>query len=274
MFQQNNENNSEVLILETLNTNYKNLLIAYKLAVSNYVDYLKQEVKQPSKEMVSITGAAFWGTSSLSETNSQTLEECKASCMKLSNCSGATYNLTNGTSKCMLRKGNGNIIGGSQNDVAIVIKGQQLLKIVENINDELTKVNNQIQTLTTPTVKQMFNLKSNEIKEENKVLIGQYNNLIGERDKMQNMLNEYQSLDAKEIEGSIHISQNYYSFILLMVIAILFIFMLYKLYIIPSTQSTTFVQNEGQLDSSAYYIVFGIVLLILLITSYDKYKLL
>ena len=47
---ESNENNSDVLNLESFNTEYKNLLIEYKLAVSNYVNYLKQEVKRPCVE--------------------------------------------------------------------------------------------------------------------------------------------------------------------------------------------------------------------------------
>ena len=47
---ENNENNSDVLNLESFNTEYKNLLIEYELAVSNYVNYLKQEAKQPCGE--------------------------------------------------------------------------------------------------------------------------------------------------------------------------------------------------------------------------------
>ena len=88
------------------------------------------------------------------------------------------------------------------------------------------------------------------------------------------MLNEYQTLDEQQVEGNIHISQNYYSFILLMFLAILVIFLLYK-FSMPSAQpSTTFVQNGGELGTSAYYMVFGLFLLILLLTCYNKYKLL
>lgn len=273
MSQENKKKNSEVLNLETLNTNYKNLLIAYKLAVSNYVNYLKQELEQPSKDMDTITNSAFWGTSSLSQNNSPTLEECKASCANSPGCSGATYNLKNGEAACMLRKGNGNIVIGSQNDVAIVPKGLNLLKIVENINDELTLVNKQIQTLTT-TMNAKFDLESEKIKEENIDLISQYKNLIGEREKIQIMLNEYKTLDAQQVEGELNISQNYYSFILLMILVILFIFMLYKFSIPSQSTTTTYVQNGGQLGTNAYYIVFGIFLLILLLSCYNKYKLL
>ncbi len=85
------------------------------------------------------------------------------------------------------------------------------------------------------------------------------------------MLNEYQTLDKQQLQGNIHISQNYYSFILLMFLAILVIILLYK-FSIPSAQSsTTFVENGGELGTTAYYIVFGLFLLVLLFTLYNKY---
>jgi hypothetical protein len=285
MSQQNNESNSKALNLESLNTEYKTLLIEYKLAVSNYINYLKQELKQSCNNneannecnnksvMSSINGAAFWGTSGLSQNNTQTLEECKASCANTPQCSGATYNLTNGQSTCMLRKGDANIVSGTSNDVAIVPKAKRLLKIVQTINDKLTHVNEKIQKIAQP-VETQFNLEAEQRSLSNTNLINQYKNLIGEREKIQYMLNEYQTLDEKQIEGDIHISQNYYSFILLMIMAMLIIFLLYK-FSIPATQSsTTFIQNGGQLGTSAYYMVFGIFLLILLLTCYNKYKLL
>jgi len=284
----NNESNSNILNLESLNREYKNLLIEYKQSVSNYVNYLKNELDQPYKNnnnegpdyvinttpvMSSINGAAFWGTSSLSQNNSQTLEECKASCANTPGCTGATYNLTNGEAKCMLRTGDADIVAGTQNDVAIVPKAQSLLKIVQNINNKLTIVNEKIQKLS-PTLETQFNSEAEQRTSSNNDLINQYKNLIEERVKIQKMLNEYQTLDEQQVEGNINISQNYYSFILLMFLTILIIFLLYK-FSFPSTQSTTtFVQNEGQLGTSAYYIVFGLFFLVLLFTLYNKYKLL
>ena len=345
MNQQNNENNLTVLNLESLNTEYKNLLIAYELSVSNYVNYLKQEVEQPCKNytgdskgisqdcyndiwkkvgcgtgtiqpapdanssvaqgmtlndiiqdswnwatmtdndyrtgcygtdfdktkyntstepdyninnqvMSSIKGAAFWGTSSLSQNNSQTLEECKASCSNTPGCTGATYNLTNGEAKCMLRKGDADIVTGSPDDYAIVPKGQQLLKIVQNINKKLTDVNEKIQK-STPAIETRFNSEAEKITTTGDDLVNQYKKLALERVKIQKMLNEYQTLDEKHIEGNIYITQNYYSFILLMILVLLFVFLLYK-FSIPSQSTSTIVQNGGQLGTSVYYFVFCI----------------
>ena len=219
--------------------------------------------------MTSVKGTTFWGTSPLSQSTLKTVGECQALCSTTSGCSGATYNET--STICSLRKGNGDIMTGSSTDYSIVPKSLSLLKIVQNINEKLTQVNEKIQELSQ-TVETQFNSETEQRSNSNTNLIDQYKNLVGERDKIQRMLNEYKTLDEQQVEGNINISQNYYSFLLLMLLAILVIFLLYK-FSIPSTQSsTTFVQNGGELGTNAYYIVFGLFLLVLLFTLYNKYK--
>lgn len=284
---ENNKNNSDVLNLESLNNEYKNLLIEYKLAVSNYVNYLKQEVKQPcdeytgdskdsqecynvnNVEMTTVKGTNFWGTSQLSQTTLKTVGDCQALCSKTSGCSGATYN--EATTICSLRKGDGDIMTGSSTDYSIVPKAKSLLKIVQNINNKLTQVNEKIQKISQP-VEAQLNSEAEQRSISNTKLIDQYHNLIIERDKIQKMLNEYQTLDEQQVEGNIHITQNYYSFILLMFLALLVIFLLYKFSFTSAQSSTTFVQNEGELGTTAYYIIFGLFMLVLLFALYNKYK--
>ena len=224
-----------------------------------------------SVPMTSVKGTTFWGTSQLSQSTLKTVGECEALCSTTAGCSGATYNET--STICSLRKGDGDIMTGGSADYSIVPKSLSLLKIVQNINDKLTQVNEKIQKISQP-IETQFNAEAQQRSNSNTNLIDQYNNLVGERDKIQKMLNEYQTLDEQQVEGNIHISQNYYSFILLMLLAILVIFLLYK-FSMPSAQiSTTFVQNGGELGTNAYYMVFGLFLLILLLTCYNKYKLL
>ena len=222
-----------------------------------------------SVPMTSVKGTAFWGASPLSQSTLKTVGECEALCSTTSGCSGATYNET--STICSLRKGNGDIMTGSSTDYSIVPKSLSLLKIVQNINEKLTQVNEKIQKISQP-IERQFNSEAQQRSSSNTNLIEQYKSLVGERFKIQKMLNEYQTLDEQQVEGNIHISQNYYSFILLMLLAILVIFLLYK-FSMPSAQpSTTFVQNGGELGTNAYYMVFGGFLLILLLTCYNKYK--
>ena len=354
---QNKEGNSKTLDLENLNTNYKNLLIEYKLAVSNYIDYLNKSFQKPCNsftkdsknidqkcydeiwkqagcttstpnadsdvtksktlneliydsflsatetsndkriscygdnyessnlntltepdyninkskmtdkpEMVSIKGLAFWGTKGLSENISETLEECKASCAKTNGCSGATFNPDN--QKCFLRSGDGQIVAGTSNDYAIVPKGEQLLKIIKNINAKLVQVNEKIQTINN-SAGEKYNSQLNNSSSINDELNKQYNELIKERIKIKKMLDEYQGLDEQQIEGNLHISQNYYSFILLFLLIILFVFILYKF---SGEVKTTNIQTGGKLSNNVYYIVLGIVLLIFTIYLFNKYS--
>jgi hypothetical protein len=228
-----------------------------------------------SVPMTSVKGTTFWGASSLSQSTLKTVGECEALCSTTAGCSGATYNET--STICSLRKGDGDIMTGGSADYSIVPKSLSLLKIVQNINDKLTQVNEKIQKISQP-IETQFNAEAQQRSTSNTNLIDQYNNLVEERDKIQRMLNEYQTVDEQQVEGNIHISQNYYSLILLMLLAILVIFLLYK-FSMPSAQSsTTFVQNGGELGTNggelgtnAYYMVFGLFLLVLLFTLYNKY---
>ena len=353
---QNKESNSKTLDLENLNTNYKNLLIEYKLAVSNYIDYLNKSFDQPCNsftkdsknidqkcydeiwkqarcttatpdvdsveiksktlnemiynsflfatdtsndkrivcygenyqssnlntltepdyninkskmnnkpEMVSIKGLAYWGAKGLSENITETLEECKASCAETNGCSGATFNPDNQI--CFLRTGDGQIVAGTANDYAIVPKGEQLLKIIKNINAKLVQVNEKIQTINN-SAQEKYNSQLTNRSTPNDDLNNQYKELIKERIKITKMLDEYQSLDEQQIEGSLHISQNYYSFILLFLLIILFVFILYKF---SGEVKTTNIQTGGKLSNNVYYIVIGILLLIFTIYLFNKY---
>jgi hypothetical protein len=143
-----NESSSLALDLETLNTQYKNLLIQYQQAVLNYVNYLKQDISgnNMSNQLVQIQGNVYMGTSTLSQNNSPTVDKCQASCASNPKCSGATFNGTKYQQPmCFLRSGDGNVINGLPSDYAIVPKGKQLLLIVQNINLQLNDINKKIQ---------------------------------------------------------------------------------------------------------------------------------
>lgn len=230
MYQKNNKNkntesNNLALDLEILTTRYKNLLIEYRQANANYIDYLRNGY---DLSMNSIKGAAYWGTNGLSQFTSKDLEQCKALCANTKNCTGATYNPSfNGVQKCWLRTGDGNIVAGGPNDYAIVPKGKQLLKIVQKLNNKLTNVNEQIQK-STKLFSKIYNKQVSERSFNDSELANQYIKLLEERNKIKKMVDEYEVLDKKQIDGNIHISQNYYSFILLILLVILCIFILYK----------------------------------------------
>ncbi len=241
------KSNSIILNLETLRTNYKNLLIQYQQAVANYVNYIKQDSSSNNmvEKYVTVNGKQFLGSSALSQNNSATLNDCIASCSSNPKCSGATYNQTNYKQPmCFLRTGDGNLVNGLSSDVAIVPKGKQLLSIVQNINNQLNETNTKILDLAEQA-KPTYNELNIEKESENETLVKQYAQLQAERVKIDKMMSEYESLDQSQSEGTIETNKNYYVYILLCIIAILIIFLFIKFSSSSSTTQQPMYQSGG-----------------------------
>ena len=241
------KSNSIILNLETLRTNYKNLLIQYQQAVANYVNYIKQDPSSNNmvEKYVTVNGKQFLGSSALSQNNSATLNDCIASCSSNPKCSGATYNQTNYKQPmCFLRTGDGNLVNGLSSDIAIVPKGKQLLSIVQNINNQLNETNTKILDLAEQA-KPTYNELNIEKESENETLVKQYAQLQAERVKIDKMMSEYESLDQSQSEGTIETNKNYYVYILLCIIAILIIFLFIKFSSSSSTTQQPMYQSGG-----------------------------
>jgi hypothetical protein len=283
------ESNSNVLDLESLTKEYSNLLISYKQAVTDYVNYLKQESNQidssnsntnnsnnNQQNMVTINGSTYWGTSSVGENNSTTVQQCQASCAKTTGCTGATFNKSNTTSgtTCWLRGGDGNLSTGTTNDTAIVQTGKQLLSMIKNINSQLKTTNKKIQDKIA-LMKPGYNQQLTDSKQNTQELIKQFNMLSEDRNKVQKMLEEYETLDQQQEGGNIRINQNYYSFLLLIGITIIIIIMIISLSYSPPQIKTNFqtnFQTGGGVKSSTYYFAFFLFLVIYITVRFTYLK--
>jgi hypothetical protein len=192
-----------------------------------------------------------------------------ASCKKTNGCTGATFNATDYSAPmCFLRQGSSTITTGKDGDYAIINKAQYLLSIVESINKQLITINEKILEKTTEG-QPLYDSKLEENDIQNEILKNKYIALTLDREKITEMMKEYQTLDETQNQGSIKINQNYYSFILLLGLSILFVYTLYK-FSGPSINSSI-IQSGGALSDNAYYFVFGIIILALTIQFYNKY---
>ena len=276
---------SIVLDLESLNAEYRNKLIEYRQAVANYVNYLKQDIKPDTsvdrspwckqivaagwctsklgqeqnvsyycpkscnelkkKEMVTIKNATYWGTGPIAQNNSATLQECSASCAMTDGCAGATFNATDSAKPmCWLRSGDTDITGGKDSDYAIVPKGKQMLMIVQKINMRLSEINQQIQKITQ-NGQETYDSQTPERKTNMAELARQYIQLNEEREKIDNTINDYQTLDQQQIQGDLTANKNYYSFVLLLLLAIITIFVLYKVGFSFNSETNSSVLSGG-----------------------------
>jgi hypothetical protein len=216
--------------------------------------------------LVSIKGATYWGTSSVGQNNSATLQECTASCAQTKGCTGATFNATAPQRQsCLLRGGDSSVTTGTTDDYAIITKGKQLLNVVKTINDKLANVNQKIQQITA-SQEATYNTQSQERHFKTADLETQFKELNEDRDRIDRLSDKYQTLDQAQIQTGLTVAQRYYTFVLLALLAIIAIYLLCNYAIASSSGSGP--QSGGGMSimnmwAPAYIILVGMGLLII-----------
>jgi hypothetical protein len=241
---------TSIMSLEKLKIEYSLQLNAYQQAIANYVNYLQQNANTDSStpSLVTIPGKVFWGsgqTGNPSVSVGGTVEQCQALCSSTTNCSGATYNPTAyAQPMCWLRSGDSDITSGKESDYAIVSKGSQLLLIIQKINMRLSDINQQIRTLTQNN-QEIYGSQTSDRKTNMAELARQYIQLNEEREKINNTINDYQTLDQQQIQGDLTANKNYYSFVLLLILAVVIIIALFMVGLSFNSQTNSSVLSGG-----------------------------
>jgi hypothetical protein len=254
--------------------------------VANIIDYAAlgySTATQPnynvdSQPLIAVQGEAFWGTGPAGTSDPYTgitsLNECSALCSSTANCTGATFNLADhGQPMCWLRTGDSPPVVSLPNDYAIIPKSKQLLMIVQDINVQLTAVNQLIQR-DSNNGQPLYNNQSVERRVKTNELISQFVQLAKERAKIDELVNKYETLDQQEESGNIAINKNYYSFYLLLALVVVIIIILYS-FVGPSQISSyksIFQSGGGKLGNNAYYIIFSIIFMLLFVHFYNEIK--
>ena len=137
---------------------------------------------------------------------------------------------------------------------------------MENLNQQLLDVN---QTLVKKIkiLEPVYNEKNNESKLKNQELIQNYENLLEERENITKKLNEYETLENAENDNQVKLTQNYYSYILLLILVLVVFILLYKMF--GSGSNTT--QYGGELGINAYYMIFGLIIFVIILNFSIKY---
>lgn len=268
-----NENtNSVVLKLESLMKQYDNVLIKYQQATANYSNFLQQQQGNSSDTPFTVLkGNAYWGTGVAGNqsvyTNTTTAKGCSALCATTKECSGATFNPNaNGMPSCFLRSGNSSIVPSSSNDFAVVPLSKKYLLNIQNLNQQLTDINEEISSTIHGEGASSF---STEQAIKKKELENNYHKLIEERKMIEQKLNTFQDLEQQESNSELITNSNYFSFVLLLGVAILCIVILVKISSLGGESRTSSIeQYGGRLGNKAYYLVFGIVFFVLFFYYY------
>jgi hypothetical protein len=116
--------------------------------------------------------------------------------------------------------------------------------------------------------------------DKNYSLINQYEYLNGEREKINNMLKEYQTLEETQNEMGIYITKNYYLFFVFFVVVFVAGITLAMSTLDQNTSSAvTFAITNPVVETSKviannvdpFYLMFGIILLFVIVYLYNQY---
>ncbi len=228
-----NKDYSNIMDLEELQQKYSVLLIKYKQAVTNYVNYANTD----KTSMISIPNFAYLGKSSAGETDVNTIQDCEAVCSSNSKCTGATFI----SGKCNIRTGDSSIISSTSDSYAIIPKNKQLLMNMEDINKQLLELNAKISKKIKTSQPMYDELKKQQYK-QNIELMKSYKELEEERENIIYLMNQYETLETSENTNQIRTNQQYYIYILLTLLAIAITFLLIKVSI-PAGNNATIHSN-------------------------------
>lgn len=249
------QNNSTILDLETLKTQYNNLLTAYTQAVGDYVNFINSNPNSQTTQMMQIPGKIYLGGSVLSVKKSSNAQDCEALCINKSSCTGATFNSQNLT--CSLSNGEGSVVAGSQYNTAIANELQYLISIMDNLNNQLTTTNQAIQNINT-TSETMYNEDDALKTSQDQQLISDYKNLIEERKEIAEMIRQYEKIDTQDTQTSLMTTQTYYSYLILLVFVLLIVYMLFA---VSSMANMDFTNDEGKPTITVVYLIICLVII-------------
>lgn len=252
----NNASKTNILHLESLTKKYDTLLIQLNQAQLDYADYLNNQTVK-GNNFTNIAGAVFWGSDSVSSSNTpviDTVEKCSALCSSTTNCTGATFNIKDfNTPQCWLRSGDGNVITSGPNNYAIIPKSKKLLTNIKMLNSQLSNINNEI-LATIKNGYPSFDDEQNNLLNKFNLLNQTYNKLELERNNILDKINQVNTLDDEQNYSSLSVNKSYYTYISFLIIFCICIFILVKISM-----------NTDYKDINLFNLILTIILITLII---------
>jgi prefoldin subunit 5 len=205
---------------QTLSDQFNSVLSQYQNTYQEYISTLDSS----SNTLVTVPNASFSGQNIINTMQNSSVEDCQTSCSSNTSCTGATLN--NSNNNCTLSSGGGNI-SAIQNYTAIVQQGLYYSYQLQQLNAQLYSINQQMETLASSSETKY---QKSQLSTQNKAQILQqnYDVLNQEKKEINKMVVNYETLNQAYEEGSINVTSNYYSYIALLFITLLLIFLLVK----------------------------------------------
>jgi len=226
--------NNSSMNLQSLQKEYDLAMMQYKQANLDYISSLETKIANGNTRIFDILPSSrFWGSSGIKDIVVNKIEECQAGCAEDAKCTGATFNSSSGY--CWLRTGTGSVSTSTDpNEFAIMPKVSQNINNLKMLNDKLIQLNLQIMdelNRSEPVV-----LDEIAHKDEKQAQMEETNKqLLQERIKILELLDETQDLMVQYDTNSIYANQSNAEYMLWTIIMIMVVSFILRLVLFPDS---------------------------------------
>jgi len=243
--------------LQNLNDQFNSILSEYQ---NTYQEYIKI-INSDSNDLMIVKDFMYNGGSSISEKSKIVYgNRCLELCQNTELCTGANYDKRR--KKCSLISGDGNLIELKGNK-AIVQKGVYYSYKLQQLNNELMQLNKQIST-NVSTSSSVYQQNQQQQMTQTQAIEQNYQVLEAEREHINEMVSQYQTLQEATSDGEINVTMYYYNYIILAFIVFLLVLLLIK-------YSVTGQQNGGSIVGNRFYkeamFLFGLMTVFLALSG-------
>jgi hypothetical protein len=243
--------------LQNLNDQFNSILSEYQ---NTYQEYIKI-INSDSNDLMIVKDFMYNGGSSISEKSKIVYgNRCLELCQDTELCTGANYDKRR--KKYSLISGDGNLIELKGNK-AIVQKGVYYSYKLQQLNNELMQLNKQIST-NVSTSSSVYQQNQQQQMTQTQAIEQNYQVLEAEREHINEMVSQYQTLQEATSDGEINVTMYYYNYIILAFIVFLLVLLLIK-------YSVTGQQNGGSVVGNRFYkeamFLFGLMTVFLALSG-------
>lgn len=203
---------------QTLSDQFNSILTEYQNTYKGFIN----SINSSNDSLVTVPNTLFSSQTSISLTPNSSTKLCQSSCSSNNSCTGATIDSNN---NCTLSSGDGTLI--ASNTTSIVPQSISYVYQLQQLNNQLLSINQQMMN-TSNTDTNKYQVNQTNINQKQNLILKNYKTLTQERNSLDKMITQFDSLDSAYDNGSINLNANYYNYIALLFISILLAFLLMK----------------------------------------------
>lgn len=217
------KSNESVLQLSILEEEYEELLLQYKQTYQEYINALKGS----SRNFLIANSSKYVGLQNINQVVTADQTICRDLCYSTALCNGANYDSTTRNCSLFNNAATSPISSGAVSDFAIYLNIKELNDRLNQLNLKLVEKNKNIFDFIKKS-ETHYNEDRSDMNNLTTTLETNYINLYDEKQKINNLLHEFESYIEKDVSTKTEANRNYIIYVLLFFILIIILIILIK----------------------------------------------